>query len=101
MNLMVFNFLSIVHCNITLPHRRVMLLCAEKRGRFIPCRGGGTDTTYYTDWHDVDEELRTISNQSGHWNTWGISEAAGMMCRELLYESIESMYVASRLIYLS
>jgi hypothetical protein len=60
-----------------------MLLCAGILGR------------YYTDTHDVDENERTISNQSGHWNTWGISEAAGMMCRELLYESIESYYVAS------
>ena len=76
----------------------------KKRGRFIPCRGGGTATTYYTDTHDVNENERTVSNQSGHWNTWGISEAAGMMCRELLYESIEaaiSDVAASRLIYLS
>ena len=66
-----------------------MLLCAGILGR------------YYTDTHDVDENERTISNQSGHWNTWGISEAAGMMCRELLYKSIPSSAVASRLIYLS
>jgi len=32
----------------------------KKRGRFIPCRGGGTATTYYTDWHDVGEDVRTI-----------------------------------------
>ena len=55
MNLMVFNFLSIVHYSITLPHRRVMLLCAGILGR------------YYTDWHDVDENRRTIPAQGGYW----------------------------------
>ena len=79
MNLMVFNFLSIVHCNITLPHRRVMLLCAEKRGRFIPCRGGGTDTTYYMDWHNVDEDMTTIPYLGGSW-TFGTQ--AGIAYRD-------------------
>ena len=46
-----------------------MLLYAEKRGRFIPCRGGGTDTTYYTDAHDVDEDRVTIAGQGGDWLT--------------------------------
>ena len=56
MNLMVFNFLSIVHYSITLPHRRVVLLCAGILGR------------YYTDHHDVDEDLRIIPSQGGRWN---------------------------------
>ena len=55
MNLMVFNFLSIVHYSITLLCGRVMLLCAGILGR------------YYTDPHDVDEEMRTISIQGGYW----------------------------------
>lgn len=55
MNLMVFNFLSIVHYSITLPHRRVVLLCAGILGR------------YYTDWHIVDEDERVISVHGGYW----------------------------------
>ena len=79
-----------------------MLLYAEKRGRFIPCRGGGTDTTYYTDQHDVDEDKVTTVYQSGHWNSWNESEAAGLMCRDLFDSPTEAWdYVASRLIYLS
>ena len=54
MNLMVFNFLSIVHYSITLPHRRVMLLCAGILGR------------YYTDYHSVDEDMMSISVCSGY-----------------------------------
>ena len=73
---------------------------AENFGRFIPCRGGGTATTYYTDNHDVDEELRTIVAQGGQWNgseVWG-----GMMCRDLFdHPASSSDIVASRLIYLS
>ena len=38
---------------------------------------------YYTDWHDVDEETRTILAYGGYWDTWGKSEAAGMMCRHM------------------
>ena len=55
MNLMVFNFLSIVHYSITLLCGRVMLLCAGILGRF------------YTDWHDVDENERTNVSQGGMW----------------------------------
>ena len=71
----------------------------KKRGRFIPCRGGGTATTYYTDAHDVDENKMTIMSQGGRWDyaTW-----AGIMNRNLcngLYETYGT--VASRLIYLS
>ena len=36
-------------------------------GRFIPCRGGGTDTTYYTDLHDVDEDVAAIADYGGQW----------------------------------
>ena len=35
-------------------------------GRFIPCRGGGTATTYYTDYHSVDEDMTAISVCSGY-----------------------------------
>jgi len=76
-----------------------MLLCAEKRGRFIPCRGGGTDTTYYTDAHDVDEDLRTIASFAGRWIG---GRGIGITLRSLVdaptYIRVD---VASRLIYLS
>ena len=50
----------------------------------------------YTDYHDVDEDLRTVTNQGGFWNTWGISESAGMMCRQENYTHIYSdVFVAS------
>jgi len=99
MNLMVFNFLSIIHYSITLPHRRVVLLCAEKRGRFIPCRGGGTATTYYTDVHDVDEDLRTITNYGGMWFDF---DQVGITHRDVdIAPTITHGGVASRLIYLS
>jgi len=77
-----------------------MLLCAEKRGRFIPCRGGGTATTYYTDSHDVDEDSKNIINQGGAWPD---AAAIGMMYRNMYDSSvnISSIFVASRLIYLS
>ena len=82
---------------------RAVLFCAEKRGRFIPCRGGGTSTTYYTDWHDVDENERTASVQGGHW----IHESKVGVTRQNLdrwnaptsSDSLDT--VASRLIYLS
>ena len=81
---MVFNFLSIVHYSITLLCGRVMLLCAGILGRF------------YTDYHDVDEDLRTVTNQGGFWSTWGINESAGMMCRQENYTHIYSdVFVAS------
>ena len=77
-----------------------MLLCAEKRGRFIPCRGGGTDTTYYTDHHDVDESVMTISMYGDKWAT--ASGVAGLMYRSLYCSSdTTSNGNASRLIYLS
>ena len=67
---------------------------------FLPCRGGGTATTYYTDIHDVDEDIRTISNYGGLWH---YERNAGVMSREVSF--IESTHdktdVASRLIYLS
>ena len=71
----------------------------KKRGRFIPCRGGGTATTYYTDEHDVDEDLKTIMAQGGYWpdGSW-----AGIMLRDLSTHPTSSLNrVASRLIYLS
>ena len=33
--------------------------------------------------HDVDEGKMTTAHQSGHWNSWNESEAAGLMCRDL------------------
>jgi len=102
MNLMVFNFLSIIHYSITLPHRRVVLLCAEKRGRFIPCRGGGTDTTYYTDSHDVDDDIRTIMDQGGESGLYWGGTTIGVFMRVMDNPPTEAWNnVASRLIYLS
>ena len=71
----------------------------KKRGRFIPCRGGGTATTYYTDWHDVDENEPTIASCGERWFK---GNQVGVSCR---YVSSPIHYmentVASRLIYLS
>ena len=68
-------------------------------GRFIPCRGGGTDTTYYTDQHDVDEDRRTICNHGGRE---GNSIMVGVMNRYLYNDPTTTANgVASRLIYLS
>ena len=67
---------------------------------FIPCRGGGTDTTYYTDWYDVDEDLTIICKCGGKW-----SENIGFpgITDRDLYDSPTEAWgaVASRLIYLS
>ena len=72
---------------------------AENFGRFIPCRGGGTATTYYTDWHNVDENERTISIYGGEWPA---IEYSGIFERSLNNTSSDlSTAVASRLIYLS
>ena len=73
-------------------------------GRFIPCRGGGTATTYYTDYHDVDENLVTIPYYGGHWNGgWSGGDSGVGIAGRNLHDStaITSVYVASRLIYLS
>ena len=71
----------------------------KKRGRFIPCRGGGTATTYYTDDHNVDEDKLTIAAYDGQWvNTTG----AGVTIRSLNDAPTYTWGgVASRLIYLS
>ena len=70
---------------------------AEKRGRFIPCRGGGTATTYYTDWHDVDDDAITTSFQGGmRIDTISV----GIVYRFMIYNYTPDL-VASRLIYLS
>ena len=72
---------------------------AEKRGRFIPCRGGGTATTYYTDQHNVDEDLTAIVDYSGSWT---YKSMGGIACRTMTdIHSNVSEHVASRLIYLS
>jgi hypothetical protein len=66
---------------------------------FIPCRGGGTATTYYTDMHDVDEDLRTRIIYGGYWIN---SISAGVTYRHIADSpSLTSNHVASRLIYLS
>ena len=71
----------------------------ENFGRFIPCRGGGTATTYYTDSHDVDEDMMTVSEQGGRWN---YGDHVGITRRDV-YHSSSAIFtsVASRLIYLS
>jgi len=76
-----------------------MLLCAEKRGRFIPCRGGGTATTYYTDDHHVDEDELAIVDQGGAWNYFNKAGITRRSASESLTSSQD--FVASRLIYLS
>ena len=66
---------------------------------FLPCRGGGTATTYYTDHHDVDEDLRTAAEYGG-W--WGEESWTGIF-RSSIYNvpTLASDTSASRLIYLS
>ena len=72
---------------------------AENFGRFIPCRGGGTATTYYTDIHNVDEDLRAITDQGGEWLAGNTS---GIMDRFMTDSpTVSGDWVASRLIYLS
>ena len=72
---------------------------AENFGRFIPCRAGGTATTYYTDEHNVDEDIMSIGNCGG---SWPYENLAGITERNL-NDSPTSTFddVASRLIYLS
>ena len=68
-------------------------------GRFIPCRGGGTATTYYADSHDVDEDKVSIVPQGGQWTDriW-----SGITNRNMTSISSAALSdVASRLIYLS
>ena len=68
-------------------------------GRFIPCRGGGTDTTYYTDAHNVDEDVTAIPYHGGYWPHGDI---AGIALRDIACDSSDLFFtVASRLIYLS
>ena len=72
---------------------------AENFGRFIPCRGGGTATTYYTDHHDVDEEMRAVASHGGYCDS---KTQAGIALRFLFDPSSATWYTnASRLIYLS
>ena len=49
---------------------------------FIPCRGGGTATTYYTDWHDVDEEMRAIIRCRASWD-WTVGSNAGVVSQTM------------------
>ena len=73
-------------------------------GRFIPCRGGRTATTYYTDAHIVDEDMTAVSVVGG---AWVYENMAGITIRELNNDSTSvgstnaGFNVASRLIYLS
>ena len=71
---------------------------------FIPCRGGGTATTYYTDWHKVDEDIAAIPFYGGGWN----SETGSGITYQCMYDPLTTSIdvasgvdVASRLIYLS
>ena len=77
-----------------------VVMCRKNGGQFIPCRGGGTATTYYTDEHNVDEEVMTIADYGGHWE-YGSGE--GIFDRYLCIYSLTAGIdlVASRLIYLS
>ena len=77
---------------------------AENFGRFIPCRGGGTATTYYTDSHDVDEDLMTICNYGGYWNGGWSYGSSGVGIAQRHVDNVPTSswdYVTSRLIYLS
>ena len=40
---------------------------------------------YYTDNHDVDEDLRTITNYGGQWD---YETRVGVMCRDMWYSSV-------------
>ena len=72
---------------------------AENFGRFIPCRGGGTTTTYYTDYHHVDEDNRAIAHIGGRWAD---KNNCGVFLRAMTNTPTSSGdWVASRLIYLS
>ena len=60
---------------------------------FLPCRGGGTDTTYYTADHDVDEDLRTTARLGGMWLA---ANVAGIAYRAMNYTPATVLdYVAS------
>ena len=85
--------------NINVKDARQPRCSAEKRDRFIPCRGGGTATTYYSDVHDVDEDNRAICTYNGWYNA---GDWAGVTYRHLIdTPTLPSGVVASRLIYLS
>ena len=59
---------------------------------------------YYTDQHDVDEDVRTITHQGGHWNAYLESAASGVMSRGMNYVptdsggSVASRYCTNRTI---
>ena len=72
---------------------------AENFGRFIPCRGGGTDTTYYSDHHEVDEDITTSMIQGGRRDEQSLGGVTNRNISD--YPSGISDTIASRLIYLS
>ena len=39
---------------------------------------------YYTDWHDVDEDVQTIAGYGGYWGN-GDSGRAGVFKRDVFY----------------
>ena len=45
--------------------------------------------------HNVDEGKMTTVHQSGHWNSWNESEAAGLMCRDLYDSPTEAWDIAA------
>ena len=57
-----------------------------------------TDYSNYTDWHDVDEDMTSVPIHGGNWNTWSMSEAAGMMCRQVCDDSNTSWILDSDLV---
>ena len=69
--------------NINAKDARWPRCSAENFGRFIPCRGGGTATTYYTDDHNVDEDRVTISRQGGDWGIWWCYPLSGVFLRDM------------------
>ena len=61
---------------------------------FIPCRGGGTSSTYYTDFHSINEDIMTNARSYGSWN---VDAYAGSFLRHLLDDSSKDRdFIASR-----
>ena len=85
--------------NINVKDARWPGCSAEKQGWFIPCRGGGTATTYYTDAHDVDEDVRAMTRRGGRWTD---GKSTGITHQDIVYSTTSiATTIASRLIYLS
>ena len=44
----------------------------------------------YTDYHDVDEDVRTITAQGGDWGLWWGETFCGVSCRFIQNDSTDS-----------